>query len=91
MPGCGEQFEPDEEAWDDDREDPQERDQDAADDNGTPTVPCSGCGRQIPDFADRCPHCGDWVIQGGSARPHKTWVVVVAAVLLIAFVLWSAL
>ena len=54
--------EPDERpGWEDqelgeDPEGPQPCDLIDQDDEETPTVPCPGCGRAVPDFVDRCPH-----------------------------------
>ena len=69
-------------AWDEeDPEGPQACDFGDEDDE-TPTVPCPGCHRPIPDFADRCPYCGDWVVQtaGEPSRRNRWFVIVVIAV-----------
>lgn len=77
-------------AWDDDDPDgPQACDLDADDDDETPTVPCPNCRRPIPDFADRCPYCGDWIVQASGAPARRSpWVVVVAVLLIVAFLYW---
>jgi hypothetical protein len=81
-------------AWDDeeldDPEGPQECDlaADADDeDDETPTVPCPHCRREIPDFADRCPYCGDWVVQRAGDGRRSLWFVaaLVAAALVLLF------
>jgi hypothetical protein len=79
--------------WEDDPEAPQERDlvgQDE-DDDETPTVPCPSCHAPIPEFADRCPYCGDWVVQGGQPPGRAKWFILVAILLLLAFLLVYAL
>jgi len=83
--GCGGRWF--DETWDDDAEDPQDCDFDEEGEE-TPTVPCPSCGAEIPDFADRCPYCGDWVIQGGNTSPKRgvPWVVIVV-LLVIALIL----
>ncbi len=77
--------------WEEDPEGPQDTDLTADEDDETPTVPCSGCGRKIPDFADRCPYCGDWVVQSAGAAHPRRWLVVVAVLLVAAILLWLAL
>jgi ribosomal protein S27E len=84
-------FEPPEEFddWEaEDPEGPQGRDLDRDEEDETPTVPCPGCGEQIPDFADRCPYCGDWVVQsaGRRARP-PLWLIVTVLVLIAGFLM----
>jgi hypothetical protein len=72
----------DERGWgDDEPEGPQERDLGADEDDETETVPCPNCRRAIAEFAERCPHCGDWVTPGNVAvrRPTWFWVALVAA------------
>jgi hypothetical protein len=32
------------------------------DELGGDTVACPACGREVWDQADRCPHCGDYII-----------------------------
>jgi DNA-directed RNA polymerase subunit RPC12/RpoP len=71
--------------WEDDPEGPQERDLVGEDDEDTPTVPCPSCGAEILDFVDKCPHCGDWIVQRSGTPSHRRgWVVLVVILLLIA-------
>lgn len=72
---------------DDDRDDPQADDISDDDDDLTPTVPCPNCRREIPDFADRCPYCGDWVVQSAGVPRRAKWWVIVVVIALTAFVL----
>jgi len=77
------------EEWEDDPEGPQERDLVGEDDEDTPTAPCPSCGVEIADFADKCPHCGDWIVPGGAAAPRRRgWFVLVVILLLIALLAW---
>jgi hypothetical protein len=94
--GCGEDEFDGDSSYDEDPladpEGPQARDLD--DQEGeTPTVPCPSCGAEVPDSADRCPSCGDWVIQGGATGfGHRGWrglfFTVVAILLIIALLYW---
>jgi hypothetical protein len=77
--------------WEDDRDAPQGRDLADDDEDETPTVPCPSCGREVAEFADRCPHCGDWVVQGGDSRPARRWPLIVVIVIIVAFLLWIVL
>lgn len=54
-----EQFDPE----DDERDDPQLRDLEELNGEDTPTVACAWCGGEIYDDADRCVHCGRWVVK----------------------------
>jgi len=73
----------------DDPEGPQEHDLIDEDEDETPTVPCPHCHRPVPDFADRCHHCGHWIVQtaGPSAR-HNLWFVAVVIAVIAAFLIW---
>lgn len=54
------------------------------------TVACSSCGSEIYEQAERCPHCGLYVLdseQSPTQRP--SWVVWTAIALLIALIYWS--
>jgi hypothetical protein len=71
------------EAWDaDDPDAPQECDLGGGDDDETPTVPCPSCRQAVPEFADRCPYCGDWIVPSAGERTGRgpwVWVAAVAA------------
>ncbi len=47
----------------DERDGPQLRDLEELDGDETPTVACPHCGGEIYDDADRCVHCGQWVVR----------------------------
>lgn len=78
------------EAWDEDDPDaPQARDIDGENDDETPTTPCPSCRRPVPDFADRCPYCGDWIVQGsGTPARRSAWFIIALLVALAAFAAW---
>ena len=79
----------DESSWDDDDpEGPQECDLD--DEETTPTIPCPSCDRPIPDFADHCPYCGDWVVQSAGTTRRSIGFMVIVLMLLVAFVIFLA-
>ena len=62
---------------------------DEDDDPGGDQLPCPSCGAPVYDDTDRCPHCGDWIMPLASAARSKSWVWIVAAVLVvIAMLCW---
>ena len=72
------------------RDAPQDCDLD--DDDATPTVPCSQCGEQVPDLADRCPYCGDWIVQSSSGgAPSRRLPAIIVAVAMILALLYYLL
>ncbi len=76
--------------WDEDPEGPQERDLIDEDEDQTPTVPCPSCREPIPDFADRCPYCGDWVVQSAGQPSHRRpWFIALAILVLLIVLAWS--
>ncbi|MEW6249588.1 MAG: hypothetical protein AB1716_02995 [Planctomycetota bacterium] len=75
--------------WDpDDPEGPQECDLAQSDDDETETVPCPACGREVADFAERCPHCGDWIVPGASGARQTPWLLVAVALAAAIFLAW---
>jgi uncharacterized paraquat-inducible protein A len=68
-----------------DPEGPQECDLLATDDE-VDTVPCPNCGAEIPEMADHCPRCSEWVVQGGD-RPMSNRTLLIAAVVFLALLL----
>ena len=83
----------DDDTWDEDDPDaPQARDVSDEDDDETPTVPCPNCRRPVPDFVDRCPYCGDWIVQtAGAPARHNLWFIIAAIAALAVFVTWYVL
>ncbi len=60
-------------ADDDSFEDWSDDDSDALDEfdeeeDSTATTPCPACGIEIYEDAERCPHCGEYVVHG-----HSPW------------------
>ncbi len=50
------------------------------------TVKCQQCGKLIFDDADVCPYCGTFQLRG-ARRNRRLWLVVVAIIVLLAFLL----
>lgn len=74
------------ESWDDDAPD----DEEAGDDGDeTETVPCPACRRPVAELADRCPHCGEYIIPGRAPPRHKGWLVIVVLIAIGIVLLWS--
>ena len=71
---------------DDDAPDPSDWTPDEDDDGSADEETCPRCAAAMYAGAGRCPRCGAWVT-GTERRSHRRWVVVTAAVLLVAFVL----
>jgi hypothetical protein len=90
MPGRWESEETGE-PWSEDPDAPQERDL-SHDDDDTATVPCPSCGQPVPDFAERCHHCGDWIVPGSGAPSRRgPLFVIIVLMVLVAFVFWFVL
>lgn len=49
--------------WNDDWEDPEPD----TNDDAEQLVPCASCGEQIYEDAEKCPHCGEYVVASTSA------------------------
>ena len=77
--------------WDDDNlddEGPLDSDLDelGTDDELT-TAPCPSCGAEIYDDSPQCPVCGEYILSGaGTSHRWPLWMVIIAAVALVAFV-----
>jgi hypothetical protein len=54
------------------------------DDDSVDLLPCPHCRRPMPELADKCPHCGDWVIPGHTPGTFPRWIVITALLLLFA-------
>jgi DNA-directed RNA polymerase subunit RPC12/RpoP len=87
MPGRFDPADSHDAGWEaEDPDAPQERDLTDDEEDETPTVPCPHCRREVPDFADRCPYCGEWIVQSsGAPAGRSAWfiLIVLIAVLLI--------
>jgi predicted nucleic acid-binding Zn ribbon protein len=53
-------------------------------------VECPNCGEDILEDADQCPHCHQWVIQGGQtdAQSHGFVFILIAALILVVLAYW---
>jgi len=78
---------------DDDRDLPQDIDlEDSEDDNGL--IECPSCGLVVEELADRCEHCGDWIIQPSEAQRRSqgwAWPAAVAILVAVILVYWLRL
>lgn len=70
----------DEAEWTDDPDAPQERDLRGGGDEDD-VDPCPSCGRPVSHLAEKCPHCGDWIVAGGGGRRPGLWTWLIVAVL----------
>lgn len=79
---------------DSDIDDPQPGDMDD-DDHGLPDgdddlLICPACRRSIHQDTEKCPHCGDWITPVDTSGRTRQWLWLVAAGLVIAAMLLSA-
>ena len=72
----------------DETEDPDESDQDSDEESGT--LPCPHCGEDVWEEAERCPHCGEYITPRIGPDRKPWWVIVAAALALLAVLLWLA-
>jgi hypothetical protein len=79
--------------WDpDDRDAPLECDlARGGDEDEAETVPCPHCRREVPDFADRCHHCGEWIVQSAGAHQRNLWYLPVVIIVLAIVAAWAML
>jgi hypothetical protein len=77
-----------EDEYEDDPNEPDESDMDDDDgpDESAETVECPHCGREVYEFAERCPKCGEYVTSEGEQKrtSHARWVVATAIAILVA-------
>lgn len=84
----------DHEDWDDDgfddQDEPQEIDlDDDPDDDGDDVTLCTTCGAEVSTYAERCPSCGDWVVERRFQERHRhPAVILLAALLLLSLFGW---
>jgi hypothetical protein len=79
---------PHSDSWNEDELDegelPDEADTTAEDDS-VDLVPCPACGADVPDLADRCPACGQWITPGaGGGLSARVKMIVLLIVVLVA-------
>lgn len=77
--------------WEDDADAPQERDLDDEDGDEIPTVPCPNCGQSVAEIAERCPHCGDWIVAGGGRPQPSRWLIAAALLAAAGLLAWQLL
>jgi len=68
-------------------DEPLEADQ-TDDDEEVDTVACPSCRREIAEFAERCPYCGDWVVRGRGAGSQRDVLFTIVAILLVLVILY---
>ncbi len=60
-------------------------------DEPTGTEKCPACSAEVYEDADRCPHCGEYIIPGGiAARKWTAWWWVAFGLSLLALFLFSS-
>jgi hypothetical protein len=73
--------EDDDDSGDDERDGPDDAD---VDENGSvDTEPCRHCKRQISEYAEVCPYCGNYVSREELTERKSVWIVIGAAILLV--------
>jgi predicted nucleic acid-binding Zn ribbon protein len=73
----------------DDREDPDESDMDDSD--HPELIPCPYCRESIAEDAERCHHCGSFILDEDQPRTFPTWIIISGTIILILMawlVLW---
>ena len=64
--------------------DPEGPDPSEMDDHDEPDiVPCPHCKKAISEEAEKCHHCGQWVIDRGEAVNRPTWTVFLIVLLIL--------
>ncbi|MCK5114494.1 MAG: hypothetical protein KAR11_07020 [Phycisphaerae bacterium] len=70
-----------------------ETDADLLDDNSE-LVPCQHCGTMISEYAQKCPACGDWIVEGqdeSALTRRPMWWIILAVAGIIMFVILYAI
>jgi hypothetical protein len=80
----------DAEEFDEDPEGPQECDladdeEDGEDIYGVEA--CPRCGKDVSELAERCPHCGEWIVQGPAKISARSAAFVVLGIFLVVLIL----
>jgi hypothetical protein len=64
-------------AWDEDTDPDREIDDDLAEDEEEPTVPCPYCGDEVHEDAQRCPSCERYISREDAPPGRKPlWLIV---------------
>ena len=84
-PRRGEQADWDDERWEDNGYEPDDAESDQEDE---PTIPCPGCRREIHEESQRCPYCGQYILEEDVSAGRKPWWIILG-VLLALLVIWS--
>jgi hypothetical protein len=75
---------------DDDRDAPQDIDLEWAE--GGEEIRCAACGKFMHEDCEKCPHCGQWVLDESAAEERARgwyWPMVVAVLIAIILVIWA--
>ena len=59
----------------DDEED-RDEDEEYPDDGSVDTDPCPVCGKPVYEQAERCPHCGSYILEEDSTKRQPLWIIV---------------
>ena len=57
-------------------------------DDDTDVTPCPACGADVYEDAERCPHCGAYIVPGRAGAGWRRWVVIAAVLALAGLVVW---
>jgi hypothetical protein len=71
----------------DESENPDESDEDS-DEDPSGTAPCPCCGEDVYEEAVRCPNCGEYITPGAGSSSQPKWLIIGAALALLAVLLW---
>jgi hypothetical protein len=63
-------------------------DEDYADDDDEPTVPCPYCNREIHEDSQRCPYCEHYISAEDAPARRKPWWIVAGVILCLYIVFW---
>lgn len=58
------------------------------DDEETEVLPCPACGAEVYEDAERCPHCGDFIVRRLRGWEGKPWWWLALGLLGIGAVVW---
>jgi predicted nucleic acid-binding Zn ribbon protein len=80
------QFEEDENAGLDERDDPDDSDTD--DDDNAPTISCPYCQKEISEQAEVCPHCRNFISFEDAPRRYPPWLIAGVVVCILIVLAW---